>query len=299
LQGELGALLEPTATGREDDPRPARVRGATLAAFLALAREEELGPLRAEQALVSFPRGAVGGEGEGRLALRLEPSRPSGRTRSWQQTGRSPSDLDLDALDERSLRVRATSGSDTARAPVAYWRADAALDLLREGSLPGVWTTREPQTETPVAVFDLSSSLAWLLSGRVRQIYPREGWGRIEQADVSRRPPSRPQPAGGPRLLPEVVAGDWRFAAPEGQLARDPEGRDSWAVGLLDLETWRHVELPARLGEDGALLAPGAAAVVAGWLREGGSSVAWSLEGRVDGVAVWRARGRRVAAGER
>jgi len=299
LQGELAALLEPKVTGRKDDPSPPRVRGATRAAFLALAREEELSELRREGVLLSFPRSAIGAPGEGRLAVPLPPPEPSGRTRRWQQLGRSPSDLDLEACGEQMLRVRAAADADTQHVPVALWRAEAALDLLREGELAGVWRTRGPQVETPVAVFDLSSSLAWLLGDRVRQIYPREGWGRIEEAEVLACAPSRPPPESAPALLPEGQAGEWRFRAPEGGFARDPEGRDSWAVGLLDLDTWRHVELPARVAASGDLVVPGAAAIVADWLRGGASAVAWSLEGRVDGVAVWRARGRRVAAGER
>ena len=87
-----------------------------------------------------------------------------------------------------------------------------------------------------MAVFDLSSSLAWVLAGRVRQIYPREGWGRIEQAEVLARPPTRPPPEGAPPLLLEVDGGDWRFASLERGFARDPEGRDSWAVELLDMD---------------------------------------------------------------
>ena len=71
------------------------------------------------------------------------------------------------------------------------------------------------------------------------------------------------------------------------------------ACKLLDLGTWRHVEIPASLDAAGGLVVPGAARVVSDWLRAGGTSVAWSLEGRVEGVAVWRARGRRIEAGER
>jgi hypothetical protein len=44
---------------------------------------------------------------------------------------------------------------------------------------------------------------------------------------------------------------------------------------------------------------PEAGRIVRGWLRVGGGPVAWSLEARIDGTAVWRAQGRRVPASER
>ena len=133
-----------------------------------------------------------------------------------------------------------------------------------------------------------------MLAGRVRQVYPREGWGSILQADVQAR---LPEPAEG--LAPRIEGADWVFRVPPGGFPADEERRTSWHVQLFDLQHWRHLELPAQLDEAGALRVPGAARSVAEWLRSGGGPVAWSLDGRIDDVSVWRARGRRVAAGDR
>jgi hypothetical protein len=294
VQGDLSALLEPHALGSDGTRKAPNVRRLSTGAFLALAREVELAELREAGLVVCFPRAAIGAEGEGRLSVLLPVPQPSGRTRSWQQVGRSPSDLDLEALGERGLRVRATAEAETQHAPLAYWRAESPLELLATGEIAGVWRVRGAGTETPVAVFDLSSSLAWVLAGRVRQIYPPEGggWPRIEEAELLAELPPRPAPDVEQPIAPEVAGDDWRFAPPPGGFARDPEGRESWSLGLLDLETWEHAEIPAVLAANGELSAAGAARVVAEWEHGARSAVAWTLEGRVEGIAVWRARGR-------
>ncbi len=291
LAGELPALLDPRSTGRSSDPRPAFARGVSRPAFLALCREPELSELRRGTAVVSFPRAAIEPEASGRLAVRLPAPRPSDRVRSWQHEGRSPP-LDLEALAESALRVRATPEADVDQAPRMQWRASAPLDSLRGGTLRGVWRAAGEQAGEPLALFDLSSSLAWLLGDRILQIFPPEGWGFIVEADVS---PRIPEPAPG--IAPEVVdLGDWRFPVPAGGFPRDEQGRERWILGLLDLGSWRHVEIDCALEVDGSLLAPGAARTAADWLRQGGGPVGWSLDGRIDGVTVWRSSGRRVAS---
>jgi hypothetical protein len=296
VQGDLGALLDPRLLGETTHRRAPSVRGLELRAFLALAREVELAELRSDGLVLCFPRAAIGAQGEGRLSVQLPMPEPSGRTRSWQQVGRSPPDLDIESLGERGLRVRAMPEADTQHAPIARWLAEAPLDDLKNGELAGVWRVRGAGTETPIAVFDLSSSLAWLLAGRVRQIYPPEGggWGRIEEAELLADTPARPAPDVDQAIAPEQIGDDWRFAPPAGGFARDPEGRESWSLALLDLDRWRYVELTLQLGENGELSAPGAERIVAEWLRSGSTAVSWTLEGRVEGVAVWRARGRRA-----
>lgn len=291
LDGELAVLCDPAVTGRASDPRPPRVRGVRAEALLALAREEEFDALRGEGALVSAPRAALDLDGRGRHALALTPPAPSGRVRSWRDQGRSPSGLDLDTARERALRVRALHDADVAHAPVVYWRSALGAGPLAEGSVRGVWSLRAPHTEEPVAEFDLSSSLAWVLAGRGQQLYPREGWGSIVEARVSER-----LSGAELALAPRVDGGAWSFATPEGGWPGDAEGRLAWSVGLLDLATWQQVELEVDLDGSGDLRVPGAARQVADWLRAGGGPVAWTLEARVDGTAVWRARGRRVPA---
>ncbi|HVS17433.1 MAG TPA: hypothetical protein VMT18_02450, partial [Planctomycetota bacterium] len=245
LDGTPAVLCDPAVTGRASDPRPPRVRGANTAAFLALAREDEFDTLRREGALVSAPRAALDLDGSGRLALALTPPAPSGRVRSWRDQGRSPSSLDLDTAHERALRVRAQHDADVEHAPLVHWRGPLGGGPLAEGSARGVWSLRPPHTEEPIAEFDLSASLAWVLAGRAQQLYPREGWGSIVEARLLERL------AGAVlELAPRVDGGAWSFAPPAGGWPGDPEGRLEWRVGLLDLTTWSHVELPVEV--DGA-----------------------------------------------
>lgn len=284
VQGDdLPACFDPLVTGRARDPSPARVRSLSSAAFLAWAREDGLVGPRAHPWLVSFPARLVSPEARGRWSVLLPAPEPSGRPRRWSREGRSPA-LDLDPRQERVLTVRAAAGSDTSRPPVVHWRADASLAELREGSLQGVWLD---VNEPPLAVFDLSSSLAWLLAGRVRQLFPLSGWGLIEDAELSQR---ASQPAE--EFLPTVRGGDWSFRRPDPAVATGLEG--TWRVELLDLSRLTRVELPVQVRAD-SLRVPGAARTVARWLRRGGGPVAWSLERELAGVVVERARGRRVA----
>ncbi len=291
LAGEIPSLLDPRVTGRASDPWPARARGLSRSAFLALCREPEFTALRSEPAVVSLPSAAIEPGGTGRLAVLLPKPRPSDRVRSWQHEGRSPP-LDLEALSERVLRVRATAEADTEHAPEMLWRASVLLERLRDGSLHGVWRAEGEHADEPLALFDLSSSLAWLLGDRILQIFPREGWGLIVDAEVAQH---MPEPA--PDLAPwDAEQDDWRFPAPPAGFPRDEEGRERWVVGLFDLAAWRYVEIPCAREADGSLRAPGAAGLVAEWLQSGGGTVAWSLDGRIEGVTVWRASGRRIAA---
>jgi hypothetical protein len=300
VQGAWSALLGAGSGERgADEPRPS-ARGLTLQAFLALAREPEIDALRSAGMVVCFPRAALGAEGGGRASVLLPKPEPSGRTRSWREFARSPSDLDLEALSERTLRVTATAEADTQHAPVARWRAEAPLEILSEGELcaiTGVWTVRGPDVEAPVALFDFSSSLAWLLAGRVRQVYSTT-LGRIEEAEVLGEPAERPAP-GSAELAPEFLGIDLRFPAPPEGFARDAEGRDAWTLGLLDLASWSYVELPATLNADGAVLVPGAARPASVGLGSADAAKAWTLESRVEGAVVWRASGRVQASLDR
>lgn len=292
VQGQLSALLAPSQDNGDGRGNVATVRGLALPALLALAREPELDELRSAGLVLCFPRSAIGAEGDGRLSLQLPLPEPSGRVRSWREFARSPSDLDLEALSERALRVTATAEADTRHAPVARWRCESPLEILREGELctiAGVWQSRGTDEEPPVALFDLTSSLAWLLAGRVRQVYSTT-LGRIEEAEVLGEPAE--QSISEPPLTPEIRAEDWLFAAPSDGFASDVKGRDALSVGLLDLSSWAYVELPATRDEGGDVLALGAAGVAREWLSAGSAAVAWTLESRVDGVVVWRARGR-------
>lgn len=291
LDGDLAVLGDRAVTGRADDPHPPRLRGPSRSAFLAYAREPEYDALRSAGAIVSAPRAALGQPGAGRLAVALRAPASSGRVDSWRDQGRSPSGLELETPHKHALRVRAELDADVAHAPVVHWRGDLRGGALAEGHCTGVWSQRPPDTEEPIADFDLSSCLAWVLAGRVQQLYPREGWGRIVEARLLER-----LPGPGEELAPRVDGSAWSFTTPESGWPQEPTGRLTWHLGLVDLSTWQYAELPAAGDGSGHLRVPDAGRIVRAWLRAGSATVGWSLEGRIEGTAVWRAHGRRASA---
>ena len=149
-----------------------------------------------------------------------------------------------------------------------------------------------------MAVFDLSSSLAWRLGGRVRRIWFESGLPTLVQAEVLEHLPAPPLELAGP--LSEE--GDWLFEPAAGSALPEVPGRSGWALELFDLATYDHVviEVEAEAGEappggaaaGGRLRVPAAGRLVEDALSASGGPVAWSLEYRLDGMAVARLRGR-------
>ncbi|MCY3002720.1 MAG: hypothetical protein NTV21_13040 [Planctomycetota bacterium] len=144
----------------------------------------------------------------------LAVATPSTGASDWFREGRSP-ELDLDPLESQALVVRATAEADTSRAPVLAWRTTTAEEggTNEAGRVEGAWAYLG---EAPEAVFDLASSLDWLASERVRQVWSVEGWSRITQAEFLERLP-QPALAGDAQL-----AGD-RFSV---RLSVEGEGAD-------------------------------------------------------------------------
>ena len=302
LGGALEFVLDPlpadswqpgSVGGGASQAEPVQVQAIREAGFFALVREREFEQMRSESLLVVFGYGERAGGRSSRLLSAADSERPAGAfrgSRSWRREPRSP-DLDLDALEMNALRVTAPVGSDTSAAGEVTWRARSPLDLPLTAQ--GVWWRMSP---APEATFDLSSSLAWLLSGRVRRMWFERGLPTLGEAELMEALP--PFAVGDARVQPELLEDDWYFKlAPPESLASDiaaTRDRGSWRVGLLDLSSLEYVELDGEPLPSGTVHFPGAALPVRAFVRDTGGPVAWHLDYRVDGVAVARASGRRI-----
>ena len=156
-----------------------------------------------------------------------------------------------------------------------------------------MWWRTSP---APEATFDLSASLAWRLSGRVRRLWFERGLTSLGEAELVDELPGLAAP--GERVQPDALEDDWYFQLelPE-PLATDlasTRGRGTWRVGLLDLPSLEFVGLDGEVLSSGTVHVPGAAARVQTFVRDTGGPVAWTLDYEVDGVAVARATGRRI-----
>ena len=138
------------------------------------------------------------------------------------------------------------------------------------------------------AFFDLSASLSWLLSGRVRRVW-LEGVPTVARAELVPGVPDFGQP-----MPPDTEDDDWYFPAPDLAWIEATEERGTWVVGLLDLGRHRYVELLGEPGPSGTIRIPGAADRVERIVRRTEAPVAWYLDYRVDDTTVARAAGRRV-----
>jgi len=287
VRGALPWMLDPLFGGAPADTAPPELRAISSGGLRALAREPEFAELRRAPLIVVFPLKGLWGvssPGGERESTRLDPYVPTAGKRSWFKEGDSRR-LDLEMLGIGALEVTGADGADTSRAPAVSWRSNhLRLPRLHEAVLEGVWTSLD---DPPTAIFDLSSSLAWLLGGRVQQVWSARGWIRMREAVLLEA-----LPTPGVDFVPRREGADWFFDAPHGVF--DPSAGAEWWVGLLDLDSWDWVELRGEETPGGSLHVRGAAAHVAGRLRAGPGPVAWTLEQRRDGLAVQRIRGRRV-----
>ena len=283
LHGSLAWLLHPALEGRADPFVPARVRGLSTKAFLALIREAEFGELRRQSPVVLLAPGAPGGAatGAGREALALGPGEPSGAVRGWRQALRSPA-LDLDPLGFEALRAGAGLESAPAELEVLGWRTKGVA-AAASGSARGV-VFEEGGGRT--ALFDLSRSLAWRLGGRIRLAVFEQGIRPIDRADFLEELPSL-----GAGLEPRSEGADWIFALPAaGTVASRPGG--SFVLTLLALADYQCREILVDPESPGALRARGAE-LFAQRPEARALPLAWSLDYRIDDLAIARARGRR------
>lgn len=282
----LAWMLDPAFTTEAAEPVAAdRVRGLDYDAFRMLTREPEFTALRRAGLIVVFPERllvAEAGLDAGRKSVRVSAVAESQDPRLWRGDGRSP-DVDLEALQERTVRARALPEVDTESAPTLGFRARGAL--CERGELTGAWVAGEDGQE---AYFDVERSLCWLLGGRIRRIWFEEALSRVVSAEVLERPLRLV-----PGVAPRTEGGDWRIDLDAGALPVPRTGEAVWRLELLDVATFARVELPATL-DAGGLVVPDAATRAAELLEGERGPVAWSLEYRIDDVTVARERGRRL-----
>jgi len=190
--------------------------------------------------------------------------------------------MDLEPLLEDALRVRVSAGVDLESLQRLTWNARGS-EAPDRGSLVGAWRSAGDAHE---GVFDLSSSLAWRLAGRVQAMRFAQGIGSLASAEVlPSLPPLEVAPAGESPIAfePRTRGDDWIFSRPPGTRTGGV-----FVLAVLDLSDLSSREFPFE-ETDAGLCALGPARHVAG--RPG--PFAWVLDYRIDGHAVARARGRR------
>lgn len=264
-------------------PKRSRVSALTARAFLAFAREEEFDAMRSSGLGVLLPlqAGEENGSEPERMALPLPPSEPSTGTRTWRGDARSP-DLDLEALEVSFLRITPAEGVDTQSPQTVSWRARVDLPLTAE--LSGAWIVDGGVSH---AVFDLGSSLAWRLGGRVRRMWFETGLLTLSSAEVLDELPEL-----GREWQPESQGDDWLFGIEGAPAAEELPDGARFGLGLLDLDRYEYVELPGVL-EGRKLRVPRAAEEVARIVGSGHGPVAWHLDLVHNSVSIARTGGRR------
>jgi hypothetical protein len=267
LRGALPWMLDPLFVAGLSEP--VRAQMTSRRGLAALAREVEFEELRAEPLIVVY----AAGDGA-RTSVRLEPVEPFDLRRSFFREGRL--DLDVPSAGARALVATVKDPANTSEPPRLGWRTAAGEEA---GQLTGAWIQAEDGAR---AVFDLCSSLEWLLSPRIKSIFSTGGWSRIEEAVLQ---DALPLPA---LTGPEIRGGDWVFRPGPGPAPSE----GVWTLELLDLTTLAFEERAVAADPGGSFRAPGAERHVANRLAEGGR-LAWSLVRRVDGVAVECLPGRR------
>jgi hypothetical protein len=273
------------------------VRGISAAALPALAREAALDELRTQGLVVLVDPQWLADQVPARpssvrrrAAVPLPPpSVPSGRLEWFTAAGTSVA-LDLPALAVATVVARVSEQADRSRPPRLGWRATGwpyrDATLAGEGALTGTWVTRAGEL---LAVFDVRSSVAWLLGGRIKSMWPDGGWahaivGTGIELDL---------PGFDAAVVPRKESPDWVFERPRALSTPAATGEGTtWHLCLLELSRYAYREL--ELTTEGAELhAAGATELVTRWLQARGGPVAWTLEQRLGGVTVARALGRR------
>lgn len=284
LRGSIAWLLHPVLDGRDGLGDPARVRGLSSAAFLALASEDEFALLRARAPVVLAPSAALAGTEQGsgrRSALVLGPGEPSGEVPAWRRSLRSPP-LDLDPFEFEAVRVTAELETPPSELERIRWRTRGG-GLVETGSVRGV-ALEEGGARS--AVFDLSRSLAWRLGGRIRYLFVEQGERPIERGD-----PLEHLPSLGEGLGPRPDGEDWVFDRPEAGRIPAAGRPGSFVLTLLSLADYECREVLAEPEPPNRLRARGVG-LFAGRSTSRGAPLCWSLDYRIDGLAVARARGR-------
>jgi hypothetical protein len=272
LRGELTGLEGPTA-----------VRSIGLDGLFMLLRQSEASELRANGLVLLLPARLTGGTSEvGHVWWRLSSAEGGDGRWFWRKESNSPAGMLLDPLVSRSVRVKSVPGTEPAREPLVRWIARSSR--FSAGERAGTWIEGE---DGPIACFDLGRDLGWLLGERVSSMWFPGVLVSITSAEVMAEPP--PIGLAG---MPQVDGPAWRFDLRGWARPRSLGGEGYWIFGLLDLESWRYVELPALGHDPEGLVVPDASATMQELARESPGRIAWTLEWRVAGVTLARASGR-------
>lgn len=261
----LALLLHPSLCPTAKPSDPGSLHGISRQALYALAREPEFAAMREEGVVLLLP-------GAKRTTFALPRPRPETGSLAWQEELRSPL-FDVDPWERRSLRAVALPGVSTAQAPRMAWRAGDA-EQAKTGTRAGVWVQGR---DAPTAVFDLSRDPEWLFGERVHRVWLEPEAGRIAAAELLRDVPS---PGA---LEPEVRGRTWTFRVDPAASPRPVHGDARLVLGVLDLASFRHVEIAAE----------GTAFTLPADFSAEASPLAWSLEWRAGDSCIARAIGRR------
>jgi hypothetical protein len=284
--GGLGARAAPTLLldpifGPSAGAAGADARELEWTALRAALRQPESEAWRARGLVV-----LVAAEGGARTSYMIPPLEPSTGPSFWRREGQSPSELEIDAVSTRAIRVRALPDTTPGAAPELHWTGSG--DAAPQGVESGVWVSTE---EGPVVWFDLTS-LEWLVAGRVRSLwFP----GQLTTLSIAEVLGDVLPLEGNP--VPRRDRADWSFDLPATPPPTPFEARGRWVLSLLDLGSLAYREFPTSAGSDAQLEFPGVAAVVQRAQRRGAGPIEWSLEWRSGSQVLARAHNRRVALG--
>lgn len=272
----LALLLHPSLCARALPSDPGTLHEITREALYALAREPEFAAMREEGMVLLLP--ATDEPGTKRTTFALPQPRPTTGSLAWQEDLRSLL-FDADPWEMRALRAVALPGVSTAQAPGMGWRAGDAEEA-NTGSRTGVWVQGR---DAPTAVFDLAREPDWLFGERVHRVWLEPEVGRIASAELSRDVPSIPG-----IIVPEVREGTWTFRFDLAASPRPVHGEARLVLGVLDLATFRYVEIVHASFTTGE-----AVFTLSADFPAGSKNLAWSLEWRAGDACIARASGRR------
>jgi len=269
LHPRIGAAEETGASPDSFDP--ARVRGLTTEAFLALVSSDAFAGMRSTDEL-RVAHASPDGDGLEQLVLGAPTSRPSEPLVFRSLAFAPPSSLD--PLDWEQAVLVADLACQPGEIERLQWVASDEGTTSVEGRV-------EERGGRRVASFDLASRIRWRLAGPVRSLVVEQGVRGIERGELRARLPEVAGLSG-----PARSAEDWSFACPP---LEAPEVGGRFELRLLALDDLELVVLPVAT-TSGALVVSGAERFVR---AHAGSDapVCWLLDYRVGPDVLFRARG--------
>lgn len=286
----LATFLEPSLAEREFAQRRAAappIRSIDLEGFFVLLRQPEFASERERGLVVVLPASLLGNtSGPEYIWVRLPAPTPGDGRVFWRKEGTAPAGVALDPILSRTARVKSTPGTEPGREPILRWLARSAR--FSGGEHRGTWIEGE---DAPIACFDLSRDLTWLLGERINNIWFPGALLSITSAEITSEVAVTQVPP--PQVDPH---GAWLFDLSAWQRPQALGGEGYWVLHLLDWNSWQHLELGALPRADQQVYVPEAEEAQAALLRQAGGTCVWSLEWRVGGVTLATMTGRRSAA---